>query len=225
MLRRLNLVQPEKFEFTPKNLKWIKTQVSKYPEGRQASAVIPVLWRAQEQEGWLSKPAIETVANILEMAPIRVFEIASFYFMFQLSPVGSIAHIQICGTTPCMLCEAEDLIQVCKDKISQKPHQVSLDGKLSWEEVECLGACANAPVAQIGKDYYEDLTSEKFSDLLEELLLGKVPRPGSQSGRFSSEPQDNLTTLKGKADEKSNASVSLSIHLNDTLKRINGRGE
>ncbi len=225
MLRRLNIAQPEKFEFTPENLEWIQTQVSKYPEGRQASAVIPVLWRAQEQEGWLSKPAIEVVATLLDMAPIRVLEIASFYFMFQLSPVGSVAHIQICGTTPCMLCDAEDLIQVCKDKISQKPHQVSLDGKLSWEEVECLGACANAPVAQIGKDYYEDLTSEKFAELLDQLLLEKIPRAGSQSGRFSSEPHDNLTSLKGKAYEKSNASVSLSVHLNDTLKRITGRHE
>jgi NADH-quinone oxidoreductase subunit E len=189
MLRRLHDVQPESFEFSSKNLKWVKTQIIKYPDNRQASAVIPLLWRAQEQEGWLSKPAIECVAHLLKMAPIRVFEVASFYFMFQLKPVGKIAHIQVCGTTPCMLCDSEDLIAVCKQKIASEPHVISDDGKLSWEEVECLGACANAPVAQIGKDYYEDLTADGFSKLIDELLLGKVPISGSQIGRFASEPQ------------------------------------
>ena len=162
MLRRLYHIQPDTFQFTAKNLEWAKGQMLKYPDGRQASAVIPLLWRAQEQEGWLSRPAIECVARLLNMDAIRVFEVASFYFMFQLKPVGDVAHIQVCGTTPCMLCDSEDLIAVCKEKISNEPHCLSKDGKLSWEEVECLGACANGPVVQIGKDYYEDLTVKSF---------------------------------------------------------------
>jgi NADH-quinone oxidoreductase subunit E len=220
MLRRLNAVQPQSFDFTIENMAWIEKQIAKYPSGRQASAVIPVLWRAQEQEGWLTKPAIEKVANLLGMAPIRVFEIASFYFMYQLKPTGSVAHIQICGTTPCMLCESEDLIDVCKKKIAENPHVLSSDGKLSWEEVECLGACANAPAAQIGKDYYEDLTINNFSKILDDLTEGKLPKPGSQSGRFSSEPEGNLSSLKGKFFEEENASVSLATKWKDTIKRI-----
>ena len=152
MLRRLHSEQPASFAFTSDNLAWAEAQITKYPEGRQASAVIPLLWRAQEQEGWLTRPAIEAVAEMLGMAYMRVLEVASFYFMFQLHPVGSVAHIQICGTTSCMICGAEDLVAVCKEKIAARPHTLSADGKLTWEEVECLGACANAPMAQIGKD-------------------------------------------------------------------------
>ncbi len=122
MLRRLHADQPESFAFTPANQAWAEAQITKFPEGRQASAIIPLLWRAQEQEGWLSRPAIEHVADRLEMAYIRALEVASFYFMFQLQPVGSVAHIQICGTTSCMICGAEDLIGVCRDKIADKPH-------------------------------------------------------------------------------------------------------
>ena len=124
--------------------------MTKFPEGRQASAVIPLLWRAQEQEGWLTRPAIEAVADLLGMAYIRVLEVATFYFMFQIQPVGQVAHFQICGTTTCMICGAEDLVSVCKEKIASKPHVISEDGKFSWEEVECLVACANAPMVQIG---------------------------------------------------------------------------
>ena len=220
MLRRLHIDQPESFEFTSNNLEWAKGQLLKYPLGRQASAVIPLLWRAQEQEGWLTKPAIEYVAEFLQMAPIRVFEVASFYFMFQLQPVGKIAHIQICGTTPCMLCDAEDLIAICKEKISPEPRVVSKDGKLSWEEVECLGACSNAPVAQIGKDYYEDLSSKNLLEIIEQLVAGQVPMSGSQTGRFASEPQDSLTSLKGKGQNKCNASVAQALAFGDTIKRI-----
>ncbi len=151
MLRRLHPNQPTSFAFSPENQKWAEAQLTKYPEGRQASAIIPLLWRAQEQEGWLSRPAIEFVADMLGMAHIRALEVATFYFMFQLQPVGSAAHIQVCGTLSCMLCGAEDLVSICKEKISPTPHTLSEDGKLSWEEVECLGACANAPMAQIGK--------------------------------------------------------------------------
>ncbi|MDO5704325.1 MAG: NADH-quinone oxidoreductase subunit NuoE, partial [Paracoccus sp. (in: a-proteobacteria)] len=153
MLRRLAAVQPDSFEFTAANLDWARAQMTKYPEGRQQSAVIPILWRAHEQEGWLSRPAIEYVADLLGMPYIRVLEVATFYFMFQLQPVGSVANIQICGTTTCMICGAGDLIRVCKEKIAPTPHTLSVDGKFSWEEVECLGACTNAPMAQIGKDF------------------------------------------------------------------------
>jgi len=224
MLRRLHAEQPDSFAFTPANLAWAEGQITKYPDGRQASAVIPLLWRAQEQEGWLSKPAIEGIADMLDMAYIRVLEVASFYFMFQLQPVGSVAHIQICGTTSCMICGAEDLVAVCKDKIANKPHALSGDGRFSWEEVECLGSCTNAPMAQIGKDYYEDLTADGFSKLLDDLGAGKVPTPGPQNGRYSSEPLSGLTSLQdhdsGKAQH--NASVQLATDLGDTIKRIQG---
>src|SRR6056297_2491602 len=178
-LRRLHHAQPEIFSFTPANLEWAKGQIAKYPEGRQASAVIPLLWRAQEQEGWVTRPIVETVAKMLDMAEIRVLEVATFYFMFQLHPVGAVAHVQVCGTTSCMICGAEDLVEVCREKIAPKPHQLSADGRFSWEEVECLGACANAPMAQIGKDYYEDLDRDSFARILDALAAGEVPRSGS----------------------------------------------
>jgi NADH-quinone oxidoreductase subunit E len=222
MLRRLHPDQPGSFAFTPANLAWAEAQITKYPEGRQASAIIPLLWRAQEQEGWLTRAAIEHVAEMLGMAYIRALEVATFYFMFQLQPVGSVANIQICGTTSCLICGAEDLIGVCKEKISPKPHTLSADGKFTWEEVECLGACANAPMAQIGKDYYEDLTAESFAKLLDEMAAGKVPVPGPQNGRFASEPLGGPTTLKDYTGEAQNGSVALAIRIGDTLKRIDG---
>lgn len=224
MLRRLHHTQPESFAFTPDNQAWAEAQITKYPEGRQASAIIPLLWRAQEQEGWLTRPAIEAVCTMLDMAFIRGLEVASFYFMFQLQPVGSIAHIQVCGTTSCMICGAEDLVAVCKDKIASKPHQLSADGKFSWEEVECLGSCTNAPMAQIGKDYYEDLTAEKMGELIDTLASGKVPTPGPQNGRYAAEPLSGLTTLKDfdSGHTKYNASVQLATDIGDTVKRIDG---
>ncbi len=227
MLRRLHPDQPESFAFTPENRKWAEAQVSKYPPGREASAIIPLLWRAQEQEGWLTRPAIEHVADLLGLAHIRALEVATFYFMFQLAPVGSVANIQVCGTTPCMLCGAEDLVAVCKEKIHKRPHAVSEDGKLSWEEVECLGACANAPMAQIGKDYYEDLTAERLAEIIDELRAGRVPRPGPQTGRYASEPAGALTTLTAHAEGRPehNASVTLALRLGETVKRIDGTEE
>ena len=224
MLRRLYHDQPETFAFTPANQAWAEAQMTKYPEGRQASAVIPLLWRAQEQEGWLTRPAIEYVADLLGMAYIRALEVASFYFMFQLEPVGSVAHIQVCGTTSCMICGAEDLIAVCREKIAPNPHQISEDGKLSWEEVECLGACANAPMAQIGKDYYEDLTAERFGEMIDAMKAGQTPKPGPQNGRFASEPLSGLTSLEEYAKNRisENASVQLASTQNDTLRRIDG---
>jgi NADH-quinone oxidoreductase subunit E len=224
MLRRLYHEQPESFAFTPANLEWAKGQIAKYPPGRQASAVTPLLWRAQEQEGWVSKPAIEEIARMLDMATIRVLEVATFYFMFQLQPVGSVAHVQVCGTTSCMICGAEELIRVCRERIAPHPQEVSADGKFSWEEVECLGACANAPMAQIGKDYYEDLTTETFAGILEAFARGEVPRPGPQNGRFSSEPIGGPTSLTGVPRMlDANASVALAERLGDTVARITGR--
>lgn len=224
MLRRLHPDQPDSFAFTATNQKWAEAQITKYPEGRQASAIIPLLWRAQEQEGWLTRPAIEYVAEMLGLAYIRALEVASFYFMFQLQPVGSVAHIQVCGTLSCMICGAEDLIGVCQDKIAKNAHQLSDDGKFSWEEVECLGSCANAPMAQIGKDYYEDLTAERLSEIIDELAAGKVPTPGPQNGRYAAEPLKGLTSLteydSGKT--KYNASVQLASDIGDTVKRIDG---
>ena len=224
MLRRLYHDQPESFAFTPANQAWAEAQIKKYPEGRQQSAIIPLLWRAQEQEGWLTRPAIEGVAEMLGMAYIRVLEVATFYFMFQLQPVGSVAHVQVCGTLSCMICGAEDLIGVCKEKIADKAHEVSADGKFSWEEVECLGSCSNAPMVQIGKDYYEDLTSEKFAWILDELAAGRVPTPGPQNGRYAAEPLGGLTSL-GEFDSgktKYNASAQLASDIGDTVKRIDG---
>ena len=223
MLRRLSPVQPDSFEFTPANLDWAYAQMTKYPEGRQQSAIIPVLWRAQEQEGWLSRPAIEYCADLLGMPYIRALEVATFYFMFQLQPVGSVANIQICGTTTCMICGAEDLIRVCREKIAPTPHTVSADGNFSWEEVECLGACSNAPMVQIGKDYYEDLTAEKLSRLIDALAAGQVPVPGPQNGRFSSEPLGGPVALASiERTEKMNASATLAVSQRDTVKRIDG---
>ena len=224
MLRRLHPDQPDSFAFSPENQKWAEAQVTKYPEGREASAVIPLLWRAQEQEGWLSRPAIEFVADMLNIAYIRALEVATFYFMFQLHPVGSVAHVQVCGTLSCMLSGAEDLIGICKEKISPTPHTISKDGKLSWEEVECLGACTNAPMAQIGKDYYEDFSNQRFGEVIEDLRNGSAPSPGPQNGRFSVEPSLGLTTLlAGEGDRPStNESVSLAEKFNDTIKKIDG---
>ncbi len=224
MIRRLSHIQPDQFCFTSENSAWLETQIKKYPKGREASAVIPLLWRAQEQEGWLSRPAIECVAKILRMEYIRVLEVATFYFMYHLKPVGSVAHIQVCGTTSCLICGAEDLISVCQDKIASKPHDISQNGKFSWEEVECLGACANAPMVQIGKDYYEDLTAKKLAELIDEFDNGKIPIPGPQNGRYAAEPEGGLTSLK---DYKSgalayNASAQTAVDLQDTVKRIDG---
>ncbi len=223
MLRRLHPQQPASFEFTPGNLDWARGQIAKYPADRQASAVIPLLWRAQEQEGWVTKPAIEYVARMLGMADIRVLEVATFYFMFQLQPVGSVAHLQVCGTTSCMICGAEDLVRVCREKIAPRAFELSPDGRFSWEEVECLGACANAPMAQIGKDYYEDLTADGLAALIDAFARGEVPAPGPQNGRFASEPAGGLTSLtEAPRDEASNASVSLALALGDTVARITG---
>ncbi|MCA0434325.1 MAG: NADH-quinone oxidoreductase subunit NuoE [Proteobacteria bacterium] len=195
-VRRLDLVQPENFAFSPDNLAWAKQTIAKYPTGKQASAVIPLLWRAQEQnEGWVSRPAIEYVASMLDMAYIRVLEVATFYTMFQLSPVGKKAHVQVCGTTPCMLRGAEDLKEVCRRKIHSEPHHVTADGNLSWEEVECLGSCVNAPMVQVWKDTYEDLTPEALEQLIDDWSAGRKTKPGPQNGRQYSMALGGASTL------------------------------
>lgn len=195
-VRRLHEEQPDSFAFTPDNVAWSQEQIAKYPEGRQASAVIPLLWRAQEQhEGWLTEPAIRTVADMLDMPYIRVLEVATFYSMFQLQPVGKKAHVQVCGTTPCMLRGANELKEVCKRMIAEDPFALSEDGNFSWEEMECLGACVNAPMVQIFKDTYEDLTPESLEQLINDISAGKPITPGPQNGRHFSVAEGGMTTL------------------------------
>lgn len=200
-VRRLHPEQPASFAFTAANLEWARKIIARYPDGRQASAVIPLLWRAQEQhDGWLPEPAIRYVAEMLGMPDIRVLEVATFYTMFQLAPVGKKAHIQVCGTTPCQLRGAEDLIRVCKSKIAAHAHELSADGDFSWEEVECLGACVNAPMVQIFKDTYEDLTPESLEQLIDDISAGREVTPGPQNGRRFGAPEGGATTLTGLAD-------------------------
>jgi NADH-quinone oxidoreductase subunit E len=191
-------VQPKSFVFTKENAAWAKTIISKFPAGRQASAVIPLLWRAQEQHDyWLPKAAIEQVGVMLDMPTIRVLEIATFYSMFNLAPVGK-HFVQVCGTTPCRLRGAEKIIEICKSEIGEERH-VSADGAFAWLEVECLGACCNAPMVQINNDFYEDLDEKNFTKLLKDIRANKPVTIGSQIGRVSSEPVKGQKTLKDKA--------------------------
>jgi NADH-quinone oxidoreductase subunit E len=213
-VRRLAEEQPASFEFTPENRAWADKQIAKYPPGRQASAVIPLLWRAQKQSNyWLPRPAIETVAKILDMPYIRVLEVATFYTMFNLAPVGR-QYVQLCGTTPCVLRGAEDLKKVCERRIGPQG-RLSADGALSWIEVECLGACCNAPMAQINDDFYEDLTAESFEKLLDDLVAGRPVTKGSQIGRVSSEPIGGLTSLTDPSLHKSGSSGQTSAAPHD----------
>jgi NADH-quinone oxidoreductase subunit E len=189
--------QPPSFSFTPETLAWAKEQIAKYPPGRQASAAIAILWRVQEQhEGWISEGAIRAAADLLAMPYIRMLEIATFYTMFQLQPVGKKAHVQVCGTTPCRLRGAGDIIEVCRSRIHHDPSHLSNDGNFSWEEVECLGACVNAPMVLIWKDTYEDLTKESFGRVLDGFASGNPPKPGPQINRQFSAPVGGPTTLK-----------------------------
>jgi len=193
-VRRLAEKQPPSFAFTPENLAWARTQIAKYPEGRQQSAVMPILWRAQAQcGGWLPQKAIEATAELLGMAKIRVLEVATFYTMFNLAPVGRF-HVQLCGTTPCMLRGADDLKKVCHRMIGHE-NEVSADGAFSWVEVECLGACVNAPMVQINADYYEDLSPEILTRIINDFSAGRTPKPGPQIDRQLSAPIGGATTL------------------------------
>jgi NADH-quinone oxidoreductase subunit E len=196
-VRRLAAEQPKSFAFNKKNDEWAQKQIAKYPEGRQASAVIPLLWQAQKQSGgWLPEAAIRYVADYLGMAHIRVLEVATFYTMFNLEPVGKY-FIQLCGTTPCALRGAEDLKKVCQKRIGDQ-RDVSKDGNFSWLEVECLGACVNAPMVQINDDYYEDLTPELLNKLMDDLAAGRKVKVGPQIDRQYSAPAGGFTSLNGE---------------------------
>jgi NADH-quinone oxidoreductase subunit E len=198
-VRRLAEKQPPSFAFTPANLEWAKAQIAKYPPGRQQSAVIPILWRAQQQAGgWLPQKAMEAVAELLGMANIRVLEVATFYTMFNLAPVGRF-HVQVCGTTPCMLRGSDDVLNACYKRGLKKGHTTN-EGLFTLTEVECLGACANAPMVQINDDNYEDLTEESMGAILDALAAGKSPKPGPQVDRQTSCPEGGPTTLKKMAE-------------------------
>lgn len=194
-------VQPAKFAFSRSNTSVVKGWIKKYPKDRKASAVIPLLMIAQEQDGWVTKASIEHIAEMLEMPYIRVLEVATFYTQFMLQPVGTKAHIQVCGTTPCMLRGSEELMKVCKSKINEKQFETNSDGTLSWEEVECQGACVNAPMVMIFKDTYEDLTSERLEEIIDAFEAGKGDSVtvGPQIDRIYSAPAGGLTSLKGEA--------------------------
>ncbi|PRD41944.1 NADH-quinone oxidoreductase subunit NuoE [Phyllobacterium phragmitis] len=208
-VRRLadDSVQPLAFSFNRANSVWAQQVIKKYPEGRQQSAVIPLLMRAQEQDGWVTRAAIEYVAQMLDMPLIRVLEVATFYTQFQLAPVGTRAHIQVCGTTPCMLRGAEDLKKVCQHKINHEPFETNADGTLSWEEVECLGACVNAPMVLIFRDTYEDLTPERLEEIIDAFEAGRGDevKPGPQIDRVSSAPVGGLTSLNDNVAAKPKA--------------------
>jgi NADH-quinone oxidoreductase E subunit len=187
--------QPESFEFTPENLERAKAHIAKYPPGRQASAVLPLLWIAQYQHGgWLPRAAMDHVAGVLGMAPIRVYEVATFYTMFNLRPVGRYL-LQACTTTPCWLRGSDDVVQACRRKLGIGIGGTTADGLFTLVEVECLGACVNAPILQVNDDFYEDLNGQATEALLDALRDGKAPPPGSVIGRQGSEPVTGRTTL------------------------------
>ena len=194
--RRLAPNQPAHFSFTAENLAWAGKQIAKYPAGKQASAVVPLLWRAQEQNGGhVTEPMMRVISEMLGMSPIRVLEIATFYTMFNLKPVGE--HLlQVCTTTPCWLRGSDQVVAACKKHIHPQAETVSADGKLSWMEVECLGACVNAPIVQVGDDFYEDLDGARTEALINDLRNGRPTKPGSQIGRQTSAPEGGPTTLK-----------------------------
>ncbi|MBZ9819336.1 NADH-quinone oxidoreductase subunit E [Mesorhizobium sp. CA4] len=190
-------LQPASFAFSEANAAAAQQWIAKYPKGREQSAIIPLLMIAQEQEGWVTKAAIETISDMLGMPRIRGLEVATFYTQYQLNPVGTRAHIQVCGTTPCMLRGSEALMDVCRSKIHHDQFHTNDKGTLSWEEVECLGACVNAPMVMIFKDTFEDLTPERLAEIIDLYDAGKGAevKPGPQNGRHGSEPATGLTTL------------------------------
>ncbi len=192
-VRRLAATQPTSFAFAPATMEQALWWIAKYPPERKQSAVIPIMWLAQKQEGWVSEPAIRAIAELLGMPTIRVLEVAAFYTMFHLHPVGK-HHFQVCGTTPCMLRGAEELKTVCRRRIGEA-HHPSVDGKFSWEEMECLGACVNAPVVAIDDYYHEDLTPDALEALLDQLARGERVEPGSAAGRQSSAPEGGANVL------------------------------
>ena len=196
-IKKIHKEQPETFKFNDKSMEAANKIVSNYPNGKQQSAVMALLYIAQRQnDNWIPLQAMKYIAKFLDMPYIKVYEVATFYSMYNLSPVGKY-FFQICTTTPCMLRGAYDLVKVCKNKISEKENVLSDDGKISWMEVECLGACVNAPMMQVNDDYYEDLNDKKLEEIIETIYQNKIPKPGSYTGRINSEPVDNRKTLLG----------------------------
>ena len=194
-LKKISKDQPKNFKFNAKNLKSAEKVISNYPKGKQQSAVMALLYIAQRQNhNWIPLSAMKYIANILDMPYIKVYEVATFYTMYNLAPVGEY-FFQVCTTTPCMLRGAYKLVDVCKKKISQKESEISKDGKSSWMEVECLGACVNAPMIQINDDYFEDLDSQKLEKIIDQIINNQKPKPGSYRGRLSSEPENFRKTL------------------------------
>ena len=194
-----DVAQPANFAFTAENKAEVDRVIKKYPAGRQASAVLPLLYVAQKQEGWVPRAAMDHIAELLEMAPIRVYEVATFYTMFHLAPVGKY-HLQVCRTTPCWLRGADQMTETCKKKLGIGLKETTKDGLFSLIEVECLGGCSNAPVVQINDDFYEDLDPKKLEWILDELAAGRVPKYGSQTGRIGAEPEGSPTTRKAPAE-------------------------
>ena len=196
-VKKIHKEQPETFKFNDKSMEAANKIVSNYPDGKQQSAVMALLYIAQRQnDNWIPLQAMKYIAKFLDMPYIKVYEVATFYSMYNLSPVGKY-FFQICTTTPCMLRGAYDLVKVCKNKISEKENVLSDDGKISWMEVECLGACVNAPMMQVNDDYYEDLNDKKLEEIIETIYQNKIPKPGSYSGRINTEPVNNRKTLLG----------------------------
>ena len=193
--------EPASFAFTPENLDRAQKIIAKYPEGRQASAVMPLLDLAQRQNaGWLPRIAMDHVADMLKMPRIRVYEVATFYTMYNLTPVGR--HVvQVCTTTPCWLRGSDDVVKICETKLGIHLGETTDDGQFTLREVECLGACVNAPIVQIGDDFYEDVSGEHMDRIIDALKRGETPKAGSQIGRRSSEPAGGLTTLHAFAGE------------------------
>ena len=194
-LRKISKEQPENFEFNTDNLDSAKKILLKYPKGKEQSAVMALLFIAQRQNNnWIPLSAMKYIGKFLGMPYIKVYEVATFYTMYNLTPVGK-NFIQICTTTPCMIRGAYKLVEACKIKIAEKENQLSKDKSCSWMEVECLGACVNAPMMQINDDYYEDLDKEKALKILDVIISGKTPKPGSYRGRLNTEPENNRKTL------------------------------
>ena len=194
-LKKISKDQPEKFSFTDENLKIAMDFIKKYPEGKQQSAVMGLLYLAQKQNyNWIPLAAMKYIAKFLDMPYIKVYEVATFYSMYNLSPVGKY-FVQVCTTTPCMIRGAGKLVEACKEKISENENELSSNNNCSWMEVECLGACVNAPMMQINDDYFEDLDKEKTLKILDQILKGETLTPGSYRGRDNNEPQNNRKTL------------------------------
>ena len=194
-LRKVSKDQPENFEFSKENLEYAKNIISKYPKGKQQSSVMSLLYIAQKQnDNWIPLAAMKYIGKLLEMPYIKVYEVATFYSMYNLTPVGK-NFVQVCTTTPCMIRGAGKIIEACKEKISENENELTKDKICSWMEVECLGACINAPMMQINDDYYEDLDKEKTIEIFDKILKGEDPKPGSYRGRLNTEPENNRKTL------------------------------